>query len=69
MILTLGFGGSSKELQDAYTVTLGGTETIAGESATRLELIPKSKDLLEQWRKIDLWVSDKTGKCAAAEIL
>lgn len=61
MILTLGFGGSSKELQEAYTVTLGGTETVAGESATRLELIPKSKDLLEQWRKIDLWVSDKTG--------
>jgi outer membrane lipoprotein-sorting protein len=61
MILTLGFGGSSKELQADYAVTLGGSETVGGESVTRLELIPKSKDLLEQWRKIDLWVSDKTG--------
>jgi outer membrane lipoprotein-sorting protein len=61
MILTLGFGGSSKELQTDYAVTLGGSETIAGETATRLELIPKSKELLEQWRKIELWVSEKTG--------
>jgi outer membrane lipoprotein-sorting protein len=61
MILTLGFGGNSKELQSDYAVTLGGTDTITGESATRLVLIPKSKDLLAQWQKIDLWVSDKTG--------
>jgi outer membrane lipoprotein-sorting protein len=61
MILTLGFGGTSKELQKDYQVTLGGTETVAGESATRLELIPTSKDMLEQWVKIDLWISDKSG--------
>jgi outer membrane lipoprotein-sorting protein len=61
MILMLGFGGTSRELQDAYKVTLGGTGTVAGESATRLELVPKSQDLLEEWKKIDLWISDKTG--------
>ena len=61
MILTLGFGGSSKELQDAYTVKLGGADTVAGEATSRLELIPKSKELLEQWKQIDLWVSDATG--------
>jgi outer membrane lipoprotein-sorting protein len=61
MILTLGFGGSSKELQEAYVVKLGGSETVVGESATRLELIPKSKDMLEQWKKIELWISDKSG--------
>jgi len=61
MILTLGFGGSSKELQNDYAVTLGGTDTVAGESATRLELLPKSKDMQEQWKKIDLWISDTTG--------
>jgi outer membrane lipoprotein-sorting protein len=61
MILMLGFGGTSKELQTAYVVTLGGVETVAGESATRLELIPKSKEMLEQWKKIDLWISDKSG--------
>jgi len=61
MILTLGFGGSSKELLEAYSVKLGGADTVAGESTTRLELIPKSKELLEQWKQIDLWISDATG--------
>jgi outer membrane lipoprotein-sorting protein len=61
MILTLGFGGTSKELQADYDVTLGGTETVAGESATSLQLIPRSKDMLDQWKRIDLWISDRTG--------
>jgi outer membrane lipoprotein-sorting protein len=61
MILTLGFGGSSKELQSAYDVKLGGADTVAGESATRLELVPKSKEMRDQWIKIDLWISDRTG--------
>jgi outer membrane lipoprotein-sorting protein len=61
LILTLGFGGGSKELQSAYAVKYGAPETVAGESATRLELTPKSADMLGQWTKIDLWISDKTG--------
>jgi outer membrane lipoprotein-sorting protein len=61
MILTLGFGGTSKELRSDYQVTLGGTETVAGESATRLTLIPKSDEMLAQWKQIDLWISDKSG--------
>jgi outer membrane lipoprotein-sorting protein len=61
MILTLGFGGTSKDLLNDYTVTLGGKETVAGEPTTRLTLIPKSKNLLEQWKQIDLWISDKSG--------
>jgi outer membrane lipoprotein-sorting protein len=61
MVLMLGFGGTAKELQDAYNVALGGAETVAGESATRLELVPKSTDMQEQWKKIDLWISDKGG--------
>jgi len=61
MILTLGFGGTSRQLQSAYEVKLAGTETVSGESATRLELIPKSPDMLAQWKKIDLWISDKSG--------
>ena len=35
--------------------------TVAGEAATRLELTPKSQEMLEQWKKIDFWISDKTG--------
>jgi len=61
MILTLGFGGTSKELLADYDVTLGGTETVAGQSATLLQLIPKSQQMKDQWKKIDLWISDQTG--------
>jgi outer membrane lipoprotein-sorting protein len=61
MILMLGFGGTSKELQNAYDVTLGGAESVAGESATRLKLLPKSQDMLEQWKQIDLWISNTSG--------
>jgi len=61
MILTLGFGGSSKELLADYKVTLGGPDTVAGKSATRLELDPTSADMKEQWKKIELWIADDTG--------
>jgi outer membrane lipoprotein-sorting protein len=61
MILALGFGGTSRELQSAYDVKLVGPEMVAGESTTRLELLPKSPDMLEQWKKIDLWISDRSG--------
>lgn len=61
MILTLGFGGSAQELQSNYQVTLGGPETVGGESTTKLELIPKSSAMLEQWNRIDLWISTQNG--------
>jgi outer membrane lipoprotein-sorting protein len=59
--LRLGFGSNSRDLLDAYSVKLGGPETVAGEATTRIELIPKSKDLLAQFPKFELWISDKTG--------
>jgi outer membrane lipoprotein-sorting protein len=61
MILTLGFGGNSKELLADYKVTLGGSDTVAGKGATRLELDPTSPDMKEQWKKIELWISDDNG--------
>lgn len=59
--ILLGFGSNSKDLRDAFTVGFGGPETVAGQPASRLELIPKSKDLLTQFPKIELWISDRTG--------
>lgn len=57
----LGFGSSSQELRDGYTVTYGGPETAAGEKATRIMLVPKSADVANVFPKIELWVSDTTG--------
>lgn len=59
--LLLGFGSNSRDLLDAYSVRLGGPETIAGEPTSRIELIPKSKELLAQFPKFELWISDQTG--------
>jgi outer membrane lipoprotein-sorting protein len=58
-LMLLGFGGNSAELQDAYTVTLGGPETVNGERTTRIVLIPKSKEILQSVKKVELWISDK----------
>jgi outer membrane lipoprotein-sorting protein len=58
-LMLLGFGGNSADLQDAYTVTLGGPDTVNGEKATRIVLVPKSKEILQSVKKCELWISDK----------
>jgi outer membrane lipoprotein-sorting protein len=59
--LLLGFGSNSKELQNDYTISLGGSEVVAGEKTTRLELVPKSQEMLVHLKRVDLWLSDETG--------
>jgi outer membrane lipoprotein-sorting protein len=59
--LLLGFGSNSKELQNDYSISLGGSEAMAGEKTTRLELIPKSQEMLVHVKRVDLWLSDETG--------
>jgi outer membrane lipoprotein-sorting protein len=57
----MGFGTTSKELQDGYSVRLLGSDTKDGQKVTGLELIPKSKEILEHIKKFELWLSDETG--------
>ena len=59
--LLLGFGSTSKDLQDAYNVRLVGPETVDGQKATEIELTPKSKDVLQQIKRFELWISDSNG--------
>ena len=56
-----GFGTTSHELQEAYTVRLAGVETIAGQKTTHLELIPKSKEVLQHLKRFELWIADENG--------
>ena len=58
-LMLLGFGGNSADLQEHYTVTLGGPDSVNGEPATRIVLIPKSKEILQSVKKCELWVNDK----------
>jgi outer membrane lipoprotein-sorting protein len=59
--MLLGFGSNSKDLGNAYSIRLGGSETVAGQESTRIELIPKSPDVLKHLKRVDLWISDAIG--------
>jgi outer membrane lipoprotein-sorting protein len=56
--LKLGFGSTSRDLQDGYKVEWGGPDKIDGQPATRIVLTPKSQDLAAQFPKFELWISD-----------
>ena len=60
-VLLVGLGGSSKDLLAGYQVSLGGPETVAGQPATRLILIPKDPQLAQNYPKFEVWYSDATG--------
>jgi outer membrane lipoprotein-sorting protein len=57
--MLLGFGSNSGEIKSAYTVTLGGADSINGEKTTRIMLVPKDKEILAQVKKCEVWISDK----------
>lgn len=57
----LGFGMPRADLERDYAVTLGGEETVAGQTAVRLELIPKSAELKKHIRKAELWILPSSG--------
>jgi outer membrane lipoprotein-sorting protein len=59
--LALGFGASSNDLKADYAIKELGAEAVNGVQTSRLELTPKSKQVLQQFLKIELWISDATG--------
>jgi outer membrane lipoprotein-sorting protein len=56
--LLLGFGTTGKSLEKAYDMKLAGQEMIDGKLAALLELRPKSKEVLNQIAKIDVWLDE-----------
>lgn len=56
--LALGFGASGSDLKSDYAIRALGDDTVNGEKAARLELIPKDKQVLQQLPKIELWISE-----------
>jgi len=57
--MLLGFGSNSAELKNAYSVTLGGADSINGENTTRILLVPKDREVLAHIKKCEIWISDK----------
>lgn len=56
--LLVGFGTTGKELSANYDIKLGGEETVAGVSATRLDLTPKTEARREKLKLLQLWITD-----------
>ena len=54
----LGFGTSRAELQASYNLRLVGPDTLSGQKTEILELIPKSKEVLQHLRKLEMWVAE-----------
>jgi outer membrane lipoprotein-sorting protein len=59
--LLLGFGASSADLKEHYDVTLLGTEKPGTETTWHLQLIPKSKEVLKNLKKAELWIGQMSG--------
>ena len=58
--LLLGFGTSGSELQNAYKVSVKGEESVDGERAVHLDLVPKDQNVEAHLQHIELWVSPQT---------
>lgn len=59
--LLLGFGGGGHSLLSTYDVKYQGSETLNGANAAKLELTPKSQQLLNNISRILLWVDPAKG--------
>jgi negative regulator of sigma E activity len=54
--VVLGFGGSGQDLVKAFDVTCVGPETINGVATAKLQLIPKSDKVRNNYNRILLWI-------------
>jgi outer membrane lipoprotein-sorting protein len=56
--LLIGFGTSGKEIAAAYNMKVLGSDTVAGQAALHLELVPKSAEVLKNLKKLELWIPE-----------
>jgi outer membrane lipoprotein-sorting protein len=60
-VMLLGFGATGADLKSHYDVTFIGAEPIGGQPTAHLKLIPKSPDMLKNFRQVELWISNSLG--------
>jgi outer membrane lipoprotein-sorting protein len=56
--LLLGFGSTAADLESGYGIRFLGQQSVAGQPAAQMELIPKSPKVLEHLTKVELWIGD-----------
>jgi outer membrane lipoprotein-sorting protein len=54
--LTLGFGGSGKDLQSNWTISCQGMESIDGTQTAKLDLKPKQQSVANMFSHITVWI-------------
>jgi outer membrane lipoprotein-sorting protein len=59
--LTLGFGGSGKDLAKNWNITYAGTEQASGVAATKLELTPRDASVAKTAPRVLLWIDMDKG--------
>jgi outer membrane lipoprotein-sorting protein len=59
--IVLGFGGSGQDLEKTFDVTYAGTENINGVTTAKLELVPKSEKVRENYNRMVLWIDPDKG--------
>jgi outer membrane lipoprotein-sorting protein len=59
--LTLGFGGSGKDLAKAWTISDLGDETIDGVQTAKLDLVPKDPAVRNNCTHMTIWVDPVRG--------
>ena len=59
--LTLGFGGSGKDLEANWKVTLVGMENMDGVTVAKLDLVPKEQKVLDMFTHVTIWVEPSRG--------
>lgn len=59
--LTLGFGGSGKDLAANWNVTYKGMESIAGVETAKLDLVSKQESVRKMFDHVTIWVDPSRG--------
>jgi outer membrane lipoprotein-sorting protein len=54
--LTLGFGGSGKDLAKAWNITDNGPDMMEGTKVEKLELVPKDANVRSNVTRVQMWV-------------
>lgn len=54
--LTLGFGGSGKDLQSNWTVSCQGMESVDGTQTAKLDLKPKQQSVANMFSHVTVWI-------------
>jgi outer membrane lipoprotein-sorting protein len=54
--LTLGFGGSGKDLQSNWTITCQGMEAVNGTQTAKLDLKPKQQSVANMFSHVTVWI-------------